>query len=85
MLFWIISVLSFSSCASTPLLPSLENRTLEISDGSEGSEFFYQYQVCVRKFVFCTKKEWRTDYYDLDKPEIRKELKDKGFKLRVME
>lgn len=83
MLLSIISALTLSSCATTPVVPLLQNRTLEIS--SERPEAFYDYTVCVKKFVFCTKKELKRDTYDFNDKEVRQKLKDTGFKLQVVQ
>jgi hypothetical protein len=69
-----------SSCASwaIPLVPRLEQRTLFLS--SEIAGFFYDYEVCAKKFLgICVKKEIKRDLYDLNDPAVRKQLIDMGF------
>lgn len=88
---WILGAMlllisSNSSCASlpSPSLPQLENRTLRIS--LETPTLEYQYEDCVRKFVgICTKREMKKLVLDLTKREVRKELIDKGFVVKVRE
>jgi hypothetical protein len=63
----------FTACASVPQPVLLQNRTLEIS--SDKAEAFYHYEVCVKKFLLCTKKEWITDTYDLNDKEFIQKLK----------
>jgi hypothetical protein len=69
-----------------PLVPKLENRTLRISPDIAGFE--YQYEICIKKGWFgigCAKTEMKKEYFDLTKPEIRKQLIDMGFKARIPE
>jgi hypothetical protein len=79
MLLWTISL---TSCASSlKQLPPLEKRALRID--LDKAQFVYQYEKCKRKFII--KKCWiEKIYYDFTDPAIRKELKDKGFKLKVV-
>lgn len=74
-----ILMLGVTACASIDLdaPPTLKNRRLRISDKVAGFE--YQYRVCAKKFIVCTRWETKTDYYDLTIPEIRAELKAMGF------
>lgn len=79
MLLWTISL---TSCASSlKQLPPLEKRALRID--LDKSRFVYQYEQCKRRFIF---KKCRLEkiYYDFTDPKVRKELKDKGFKLKVV-
>lgn len=80
MLLWIIAL---PSCASSlTQLPSLVNRSLRIDiDGPGGFE--YQHEVCTGALLWkkCEIKEIKTDF--CGSREVRKELRDKGFKLKV--
>ena len=72
------------SCASSRLLglPSLENRTLRISETIAGFE--YQWEECDTKFIgICTKYKMVKETYDLNDIEVRKKLINMGFVLRV--
>lgn len=82
-LFLIISTLS---CASSPIQspPSLENRTLRISEKVPGFE--YQWRECAKKFLgMCTKWEMRVEYYDLTDIAVRQKLIAMGFVARIRE
>lgn len=72
-----------AGCASSEILslPQLEHRTLRISPDFAGFE--YQYEVCVSKFIWCTKWEWRKDKYDLNDKAVREKLINMGFVARV--
>jgi hypothetical protein len=69
-------IFSLNSCA-TVLPPSLAQRTLYLSD--EKPVLFYNYEVCVSRFIVCTKKEIKREYYDLNDVAVRKQLIAMGF------
>lgn len=72
-------------CATSQIVlppPSLENRTLRISEDAPGFE--YKWFECVRKFLgFCTEKAERKEIYDLTKKDVRQRLIAMGFVARV--
>lgn len=74
-----------ASCASSlrRSLPALELRTLELAPDFPG--FFYQYEVCAKKVVFCLKYEMRKELYDLRDEAVRKKLGAMGFVAKVRE
>lgn len=64
------------------LPPTLENRTLRISEKVPGFE--YQWMECVKPFLgFCRKWEVKVEYYDLSDPGVRSKLAAMGFVARV--
>lgn len=61
-----------------PLIPKLQDRRLRICPNEPG--LCYDYEVCVKKILgFCTKKEWKHDFFDLNDKEVRSTLIDNGF------
>lgn len=80
MLLWIIAL---PSCASSlTQLPSLVNRSLRIDvDGPEG--FHYQHETCTGYLFWkkCKIVNTKTDF--CGSREVRQQLKDIGFKLKV--
>ena len=82
-LFSITCVLKFSSCAA-PLVPRLENRTLEISKNIPGLE--YPYEVCEKRWLgICTNRRMEIEKYDLTLPSEREKLRNMRFVCRVEE
>lgn len=74
------------SCAHSQLrlIPSLENRTLDLDPDAPG--FIYKYEECAKRFLgLCTKNEQRVEKYDLTDPTTRQRLIDMGFVAKVRE
>lgn len=72
------------SCASQPLHlpPTLEQRTLRISEKVPGFE--YQWRECTKSFLgICRNWEMKVEYYDLTVPAVRDKLINMGFVARV--
>lgn len=62
----------------------MELRTIPLALDFAGGE--YHYQVCTKQLLgICFKKEWVKDKFDLNDPETRKMLYNKGFVLKVRE
>lgn len=76
-------LLTLPACAGMPVdPPTLANRSLRISKDVPGLE--YQYEVCVKKILFiCTRREWVKDRYDLTDVNMRQQLIDMGFVVKV--
>ncbi len=80
------STILASSCASWALgsPPKLELRTLRLS--RKGPYLEYQYKICVRrKLGICLKHGMKVEKYDLTKQEVRNQIVDTGFVMRVRE
>ncbi len=84
MLFLIISA---SGCGSlqVPSVPTLRNRTLEISP--DAPTLYYQYHVCAKTNIFGGCKELKVvrETYDLADPAVRAQLKAMGFMVKAMD
>lgn len=83
-LFLTTSALSCASL-STVSPPALENRTLRLSPDFAGFEYQYEDPSACDKYVLfvCVHHPMKKDTYDITKPEIRKQLIDMGFVLKV--
>jgi hypothetical protein len=61
-----------SACAGSIIIPKLASRTLEIHDSGK-----LVYKYCLKRKIFSRKcKKWKEDFYDIQLPEIRAELKN---------
>lgn len=63
--------LFITACASSIVIPTLSDRELTIC--AEGK---LCYNYCADYSFFGNCKEWKTDYYDLTKKEVRQSLSD---------
>lgn len=63
----------------------LSERTLEIDPADKSARFYYQFEVCTKRFIICTKKEMVKIYYDLFDQVTKMKLKNGDFVLRVRE
>jgi len=80
MLLWIMPLTGCASSLKQP--PALERRALRID--TEAPRFKYQVEKCKRFLGISYKCKIEVEYFDFTNKDVRRKLKDMGFKLKVV-